>query len=139
MSDPQIRAFLETGTRTGHLGFLAQDGRPLAAPVWFVFDGERIAFNTNENTAKGRAIVRDPRIVMTADESAPPFALVQIQGVAEVSRDLDEVRRIATACGGRYMGADRATEFGERNGVPGEFAVWINPTKVIANLDVSAD
>ncbi len=47
------------------------------------------------------------------------------------------MRRIATLCGARYMGADRAEEFGSRNGVPGELAVWIEPTKVIAELDVT--
>jgi len=30
--------FLSAGTRTGMLGFIAQDGRPLVAPVWFVVD-----------------------------------------------------------------------------------------------------
>jgi len=35
------------------------------------------------------------------------------------------------------MGADRAEEFGRRNGVPGELLVRLRPTKVIAQLDVS--
>jgi hypothetical protein len=32
--------------------------------------------------------------------------------------------------GGRFMGADRAEEYGRRNGVPGELVVRISPTKV---------
>lgn len=36
------------------------------------------------------------------------------------------------------MGADRADEFGARNGVPGELVVWIEPAKVIASLDMTA-
>ncbi|MEE4021524.1 PPOX class F420-dependent oxidoreductase [Gordonia sp. PKS22-38] len=137
LTDPEIRDFLTAGTKTGHLAFLAADGRPLGAPVWFVLDGDRIAFNTGATTAKGRAIGRDPRVVLTVDLPAPPYAFVQIQGRAVTGDDLAEVRRIATACGARYMGADRAEEFGERNGVPGELVVWIEPTKVIAHLDVS--
>jgi hypothetical protein len=31
---PEIRAFLEKDTHTGKLGFIAEDGRPLVAPVW---------------------------------------------------------------------------------------------------------
>ncbi|MEH3156184.1 MAG: PPOX class F420-dependent oxidoreductase [Gordonia paraffinivorans] len=138
LDDPQIRAFLSEGTRTGHLGWTASDGRPVAAPVWFVLDGDRIAFNTGAATAKGRAIARDPRVVMTVDLPEPPYAFVQIQGIAHTGDDLDEVRRIATETGGRYMGADRAEEFGARNGVPGELVVWIEPTKVIASLDATA-
>jgi PPOX class probable F420-dependent enzyme len=132
------RAFVEAGTKTGHLGWSASDGRPVAAPVWFVVDGERIAFNTGAATAKGRAIARDPRVVLTVDLPEPPYAFVQIQGIAHTSDDLDEVRRIATATGGRYMGHDRAEEFGARNGVPGELVVWIEPTKIISSLDATA-
>lgn len=138
IDDPQIRAFLSEGTRTGHIGYLARAGRPLAVPIWFVLDGSRIAFNTGADTAKAAAIQRDPRVVLSVDMAAPPYGFVQIQGLAHTSDDLAEVRRIATACGARYMGADRAAEFGSRNGVPGELVVWIEPTRVIANLDVSA-
>lgn len=138
LSDPAIREFLTSGTKTGHLGYTAADGRPLVVPVWFVLDGDRIAFNTGATTAKGRALLRDPRVVMAVDLPAPPFGFVQVQGIARVTDDLDEVRRIATMCGARYMGAERAEEFGARNGVPGELGIWIEPSKVIASLDVTA-
>ena len=138
LSDPAIREFLTSGTKTGHLGYTAADGRPLVVPVWFVLDGDRIAFNTGATTAKGRALLRDPRVVMAVDLPAPPFGFVQVQGIARVTEDLDEVRRIATMCGARYMGAERAEEFGARNGVPGELGIWIEPSKVIASLDVTA-
>lgn len=138
LSDPDVRTFLAEGTRTGHIAYLAADGRPLAAPVWFVLDGDRIAFNTGADTAKARAFQRDPRVVMTIDMPHPPYGFVQVQGVVSTSDELAEVRRIATACGGRYMGDDRAEEFGARNGVPGELAVWIEPTRVIAMLDATA-
>ena len=36
----------------------------------------------------------------------------------------------ASTTRGRYMGADRAEEYGRRNGVPGELVVRIRPTKV---------
>ena len=44
---------------------------------------------------------------------------------------------IATRTGGRYMGADRAEEFGRRNGVPGELVVRITPTKVLKAFDLT--
>jgi len=70
-------------------------------------------------------------------EAPPPYAFVQVQGRAELSEDLAEVVRVATAVGGRYMGADQAEEFGKRNGVPGELLVRITPTKVLASFDVT--
>ena len=35
------------------------------------------------------------------------------------------------------MGEDRAEEFGQRNGVPGELVVRLSPTRVIAMADLS--
>ncbi|MBB5156215.1 PPOX class F420-dependent oxidoreductase [Saccharopolyspora phatthalungensis] len=138
IDDSEVRAFLEEGTRPGVLGFTARDGRPLVAPVWFVLEGDEIVFNTGKNTAKGRAIARDPRVALCVDLPEPPFAFVQVQGIAETSEDPDELLRTATEIGGRYMGRDRAEEFGRRNGVPGELVVRIRPTKVIAGLDIAS-
>ena len=134
----QVRQFLSTGTRTGKLGWVAADGRPLVAPIWFVVEGDDLLFNTGAETAKGRAIARDPRLVLTVDLEAPPYAFVQVQGIAEATEELNEVRRIATLTGARYMGADKAEEFGARNGVPGELGVRLRPSKVVANFDMTA-
>jgi PPOX class probable F420-dependent enzyme len=132
-----VVAFLSEGTRTGLLGYLASDGRPLAAPVWFVVDNGELAFNTGKNTAKGRALARDPRVVMCVDDSSPPYSFVQVQGIAVVGEDPQDVLDIATRTGGRYMGADRAHEFGKRNAVPGELVVRIRPTKVLKAFNVA--
>jgi hypothetical protein len=35
------------------------------------------------------------------------------------------------------MGADRADEYGARNGVPGELVVRVTPTKVLAVRDLA--
>ena len=130
-------AFLSAGTRTGKLGFTAADGRPLVAPVWFVVEDGELLFNTGRETAKGRAVRRDPRLVLCVDLEAPPYAFVQVQGTASVIEEPGELLRSATAIGARYMGADRAEEFGRRNGVPGELLVRLRPTKVIAVLDMT--
>jgi PPOX class probable F420-dependent enzyme len=137
ITDPEVRDFLSAGTRTGKVAFTAADGRPLIAPVWFVVEGGEILFTTHNSSAKGRALARDPRVAVCVDMEAPPYAFVQVQGRAELSEDLAEVVRVATAVGGRYMGADQAEEFGKRNGVPGEFLVRITPTKVLATFDVT--
>ena len=134
---PDVREFLTAGTRTGKLAFVAADGRPLVAPVWFVVEDGDLVFNTGAATAKGRAIARDPRLALCVDSEVPPYGFVQIQGTATTSEDPAELVRTATAIGGRYMGADRAEEFGRRNGVPGELVVRLTPTRVIAQLDMT--
>jgi hypothetical protein len=53
----------------------------------------------------------------------PPFALVKLTGTVTISDDLDEVGGWVRRIGGRYMSADRADEFGSRDGVSGELLV----------------
>ncbi|MBF6131402.1 PPOX class F420-dependent oxidoreductase [Nocardia otitidiscaviarum] len=137
LSDPEVREFLSAGTRTGKLAFTAADGRPVVTPIWFIVEGDELVFNTGKTSAKGKALARDKRLALCVDLEAPPYGFVQVQGEAATSEDLGELVRTATAIGGRYMGPDRAEEFGKRNGVPGELVVRLRPTKVIAAFDVS--
>jgi PPOX class probable F420-dependent enzyme len=133
----EVVAFLTSGTRTGLLGYLASDGRPLVAPVWFIVDNGDLVFNTAAKTAKGRALKRDPRVTICVDDPHPPFSYVQVQGTARISEDPQQLLDTATRIGGRYMGIDRAEEFGRRNGVAGELVVRVTPTRVIAAFDIA--
>jgi PPOX class probable F420-dependent enzyme len=137
VTDPQISAFLGAGTRTGKLAYTSADGRPLVVPVWFVVEDGTLVFNTGKDTAKARALARDPRATLCADLEEPPYGFVQVQGTAELSEEPGELLRTATAIGARYMGEDRAEEFGKRNAVPGELVVRLRPTKVIAVFDMT--
>ncbi|WP_068177209.1 PPOX class F420-dependent oxidoreductase [Mycobacterium sp. UM_CSW] len=118
-------------------GYVAADGRPLVAPVWFVVDDGQLAFTTGRDTSKGRALARDSRVVICVDDPHPPYSFVQVQGLASVSEDQPDVLDVATRTGARYMGADRADEFGRRNAVPGELVVRVRPTKVITGFDIA--
>ena len=137
VSDPEISAFLSEGTRTGILGYVSASGRPLVTPVWFIVEDGTIVFNTGKETAKGRALARDPRATLCVDVEEPPYQFVQVQGTAELSEEPGELLRTATAIGARYMGEDRAAEIGKRNAVPGELVVRLRPTKVIAVFDMT--
>ena len=132
-----VVAFISEGTRTGKLGYTASDGRPLVAPVWFVVDDGTLAFNTGKDTAKGRALVRDSRAVICVDDERPPYSFVQVQGTVTISEDPADLVDIATRTGARYMGADRADEYGRRNGVPGEVVVRLQPSKVLKAFDLA--
>ena len=138
ITDQQVRDFLQAGTRTGKLAYTGTDGRPLVAPVWFIVEDGCVVFNTGKNTAKGRALARDPRATLCADLEEPPYAFVQVQGIAELSEDPGELLRTATAIAARYVGPERAEEFGKRNGVPGEFVVRLRPARVLAAFDMIA-
>jgi PPOX class probable F420-dependent enzyme len=146
MSADEMREFLWAGTRTAKLAFVGADGGPRVTPVWFVLDDEAgpgpsglpdLIFNTGVATAKGRAMRRDPRVALLADDETPPFAYIRILATVTLSEDLDDVVHWATRIGERYMGAERGEEFGRRNGVPGEYLVRAHPTKVVSEAGVA--
>ena len=137
MSDQEALEFLAHGTRTGKLATVRADGRPHVAPIWFVVEGRDLVFNTWHTSVKARNLRRDPRASLAVDYEIPPFAYVIVEGSVEISEDLDEARRVATVVGGRYMGPDRAEEFGARNGVEGELAVRLSINKIIGRDNIS--
>ncbi|WTY92612.1 PPOX class F420-dependent oxidoreductase [Sphaerisporangium sp. NBC_01403] len=138
MSDREWREFVLEGTRTAKIGVTRADGRPHVTPVWFVLDGDDLVFTTSGTGQKAKSLRRDPRAAVCVDEERPPYAFVMIEGTAAMSDDLGELTKWATVLGGRYMGEDRAEEFGRRNGVPGEVVVRIRIGKVIAVRDIAA-
>jgi PPOX class probable F420-dependent enzyme len=137
MSPDQIRAFLLHGTRTGKLAVATAGGQPHVMPIWFVLDGDDVVFTTQASSVKGRWITGDGRLSLCVDEEVPPYAYVHLRGRATYSDDPEELRRWATLIGGRYMGAERAEEFGRRNAVAGELLVRLTPERVIAETGVA--
>jgi PPOX class probable F420-dependent enzyme len=139
MTDDAIRAFLTSEpARPGILATVRADGRPHVAPIWFVVDDDgAILFNTGEATVKGRNLRRTGWAAMSVDDDVKPFSFVTLEGPVTISEDLEDVRHWAGVIGGRYMGADRGDEYGERNGVPGELLVRLTPEKVVSAADLA--
>jgi PPOX class probable F420-dependent enzyme len=132
MTDAQWREFVTEGTRTGKLATVRKDGSPHVAPIWFLLDGDDLVFNTGKSTVKGRNLLRDGRLSLCVDDDRPPFSFVTLEARATVSEDLGPLREWATRIAARYVGEDRAEEYGKRNGVPGELLVRAGIEKVVA-------
>lgn len=137
MTKDQWQKFVSEGTRTAKLSTVRDDGSPHIAPVWFLLDGDDLVFNTGQDTVKGRNLARDGRVALCVDDDRPPFAFVTLEGRAELSDRLEEVRDWATRIAARYMGEDLAEQYGARNGVPGELLVRVRIEKVIALAGVA--
>lgn len=138
MTREEAFAFLAAEpARTGKLALVRSDGAPIVVPVWFALDGEDLLFNTAVDNVKGRILRRDPRVALCVDDERPPFAFVTLHGTATLSEDPEELRAWATTIGGRYMGAERAEEFGARNGVPGELLVRVRVTRIRGQAGVA--
>ena len=137
MRPPEVARFLMSGTRTAKVATTMSSGQPHVMPVWFVLDGEELVFTTGAASVKGRNLRRDPRIALVVDEDVAPYAFVHLRGRARISEDMDELLRFATEIGARYMGPERAEEFGRRNAVPGELLVRVTPERIIAETDLA--
>jgi PPOX class probable F420-dependent enzyme len=137
LTPAEARAFLLERPRTAKLASVRADGRPHIAPIWFDLDGDALIFTTWHATVKAANIRRDPRVSLCVDDEAPPFAFVLIEGIATLSDDPEELRHWATRIAGRYVGANLAESYGQRNGVPGELLVRVALTKIIGQANIS--
>ncbi|MGI8553569.1 MAG: PPOX class F420-dependent oxidoreductase [Dehalococcoidia bacterium] len=124
--------FILSQPRTAKLATVRPDGRPHVAPVWIALDGDTVVFTTMHDTVKAANLRHNPRVMLCVDDEAPPFAFVSVEGVATMSEEPDpeEMLKWTIRIAGRYMGADRAGEFGKRNAVPGEVLVRVTPTHI---------
>lgn len=130
MSEDQAWAFLREGSRPAVFSSLRADGRPHAVPTWYAVDGDELVFTTWHSTVKAANLRRDPRVTVVVQDPVPPYDYVSVEGEARLIDDLRECRQISTVLGAKYMGEDRAEEFGARNGVEGELVVRIRPTRI---------
>jgi PPOX class probable F420-dependent enzyme len=138
MDEAEYRRFLTEGTRTGKLATTRADGRPHVAPVWFDLDHDgTIVLTTGASSVKGKALRRDPLVCLCVDDETPPYSFVVIDGTAEITEDPELLLEWATRIAGRYMGPDRAEEYGRRNVMPGELLVRITPNHVVAQADIA--
>jgi PPOX class probable F420-dependent enzyme len=138
MTAEEWKAFVMVGTRTGKLATVRADGRANVVPIWFVLDDDGVfVLTTGASSAKAKAMRRDPRVSLLVDDEEPPFAFVLVRGTAELSTDAGQLLTWATRIGRRYMGADRAEEFGRRNAAAEELLVRIVPDQVISEADVA--
>lgn len=141
MSRDEWWKFASEGTRTGMLALVRKNGAPIVTPVWFTLnegpDGDELIFTTVTDSLKGRTIARDSRISLAVDDQKPPYAYVQFTAEARLTHDFADLLDWATRIGGRYMGDDRAEEYGKRNAVPEESLVRAKITKVVARAEIA--
>lgn len=133
MTDAEIRSFLTEGALTASIATVRDDGRPHVVPIWYIMDGETLVFTAWHESVKVKNMRRDNRVTFCIEDGKPPFNFIMFEGTAEITDPSTEERqKWAGTIAGRYMGADRAEEFGKRNGVEGELVIRVTPTKIVA-------
>ena len=150
MSSKEIKRFLTQGTFTGKLATVKKDGSAHVVPIWFVLDnddninkkGEQelgdIVLTTGRTSIKARNIQHDNRVSVSVDDQTPPFSFVIVCGTAKIyDSKKSELLKWATKIAERYMGRDKAEEYGRVNSGEGSVLVRIKPRKIIAEKDIA--
>ena len=71
-------------------------------------------------------------------DQVPLYTFVTIDGIAEIINvEPDELFKWAKIIAARYMGNDKAEEYGKRNSSEDELLIKIKPTKVIGQKGIA--
>ncbi len=104
MSKAEREAFL-ADVHVGVLAVVREDGRaPLATPVWYGYSpGGPVSLTTGGSSRKARAIAAAGRFSLCAQDEAPPYKYVTVEGPA-VIEPAALTERVAIAR--RYLGGE---------------------------------
>lgn len=130
MNDQEIMAFLMQEPRTGHVATVRKDGRPHVATLWFTVDGNDIVFVTSSESVKAKNLGQWQYAAFTVDDDRPPFSFVNLEGRVTVDEDMDQVRHWAEAIAARYMGAEWAAGFVQREDFPDDLVFRLTPKQM---------
>jgi len=109
MSSTEREAFL-ADVHVGVLTVVTGDGRgPLATPVWYSYSpGGLVSVTTGGTSRKARAIAAAGRFSLCAQDEAPPYKYVTVEGPAIIEPAV-LAERVAIAR--RYLGTEGGDAF----------------------------
>ena len=137
MSREEAHAFLRAGARTAAVATTRADGSPHVVPVWFIVDGDALVFTCAGASVKARNLARDPRIAMSVDDDAFPYAFATVSGRAEIVERPDDFLAWTTRIALRYVGAARADEYGRRDAELDDWLVRVPMQRVFAQAEIA--
>jgi PPOX class probable F420-dependent enzyme len=123
-----------------HVGVIAierPDRAPLAVPIWYAYEpGGELSIFTSEGTLKDKLIRAAGRFSFTAQNEAPPYKYVSVEGdVTSVGpADEPEARKIAI----RYLGDEAGNAFADENHSPSSIIIRMRPKRWLS-VDYSTD
>jgi PPOX class probable F420-dependent enzyme len=138
MSPDQALAFLAEGARTAMVATTMRDGGPHVVPVWFVVDGGDLVFTIAERSVKARNLARDPRAAVCVDDETFPYAFATVRGPVEIAVRPNDFLAWTTRIAERYVGPDRADEYGERDAALDDWVVRLKPERIFAQAEIAA-
>ncbi|HLI16536.1 MAG TPA: PPOX class F420-dependent oxidoreductase [Acidimicrobiales bacterium] len=101
---PDSHADLLGATVIAHLATVGPSGEPHSTPVWFDWDGRRVAFSTTTRRQKYRNVRRNPAVAVSIVDPANPYRYLELRGRATISDDPGNA--FIDAMARKYLGED---------------------------------
>ena len=107
--DPAARdAFLKAANIVV-LATCSRDGRPYAAPFWYLYQDGIFKISVGRNSRTHRNVAHQPAVALVLERRVPPYYSVRIRGAASIEPPFDQPTRVRLA--ERYFGRDLAREY----------------------------
>jgi PPOX class probable F420-dependent enzyme len=111
------------------LATVGRDGRPHAAPVWYLYEEGVFIISTGRGSRKHRNIEHNPNVTLVIDRRALPYYAVMLHGRAEIGPPLSEGERLRLAT--RYLGEQMGRAYVARTGGEGAITIRLRPERVV--------
>lgn len=134
MSQVQIDEFLGE-VHIARVATVRPDGRPHVAPVWYMWDGEYLYFETESSSVKARNLKAKPDLAVAVDTTEGGLRLkyVILEGQADLIEDPVEVKKITGSIFHRYVGREGLEAPSIREMLAAaDLVVALKPTKIIS-------
>lgn len=104
MTEEETRNFLLNQKLFARIGTIDKNGDPNVHPVWYLFENEKIYFETGKNSRKTQNIEIKNRIYFCVDDSTSPYKGVRGKGIATILQDENKSIQIAEKLLMKYIG-----------------------------------
>ena len=113
-----------------NLATLRPDGSPHVAPVWHLYDGEKLFILSEPSSVKVRNLRGDPRVGISIPRETEPHGFVQVNGTVELSEEWD--RQVLWDMSINYQGEEEGARYAEQTYRDMEFVlITVTPTKLV--------
>lgn len=128
MTAGEIGEYLELPLLS-NLATLRPDGSPHVAPVWHLYDGEKLLILSEPTSVKVRNLRNDPRVGISIPRETEPHGFVQVNGTAQLSDEWD--RQVLWDMSINYQGEEEGARYAEQTYRDMDFVlITITPTKM---------
>ena len=122
----------ETFLQEANVAILAtvdKNGRPHAAPIWYLYEDGEIIVSTGPESKKAKNVKANPAVTLVADRRSLPYYAVMLHGDAVIGERLGPELRLKMAV--RYLGEELGRRYVERSTDETGITIRFRPSRIV--------